>query len=152
MITYKTGSLFEAPKASLLAHACNCKGKWTSGIAAAFKAKFPESFRIYRDYCFTLPEHLLIGKAMMTFENGYFIGCLFTSIDESHNPDPAEKILEQTRTALIYLDAANFGGAEIHMPKINAGHFKVPWEQTEKVLESLSAGRDRYTIWTPEGT
>lgn len=148
MIVLNTGSLFEAPKGSLLAHACNCKGKWTSGIAAAFKEKFPESFRIYQDYCKTIPEAVLIGKAMMTFENGYFVGCLFTSIDESHNPDPQEKILAQTETALAHLNAVNFGGAPIHIPKINAGHFKVPWFETAKLLAASNAV---YNVWVPQG-
>ncbi|RMJ23915.1 hypothetical protein PHISP_05222 [Aspergillus sp. HF37] len=45
------GDLFQAPRNAVLMHACNTKGFWGKGIAAEFRDRYPEAYRIYRQFC-----------------------------------------------------------------------------------------------------
>lgn len=148
MITYQKGSLFDAPKTSMLVHSCNCKGKWNTGIAVQFKERFPRAFQEYEEICRFTEVDKLIGKALILFDSGYFIGCLFTSTGESHEHDSEADILVNTASALNDLIIKDWTGAPIHMPKINSGRFNVPWEKTEKIL---SDHHINYKVWVQEG-
>lgn len=49
MITYKKMSLFDAPKETIIVHACNSQGMWGSGIAKPFAQNYPVSYESYKD-------------------------------------------------------------------------------------------------------
>ncbi len=138
MIEYRKGDLFDAPVGSILAHACNCKGVWGSGIAVDFKNKFPESFKKYKTSCDMYGADLL-GTSRIFHENGYYVACMFTSYDYGNNVDTPEQILHNTHGALNDILAFQTffepNSHEIHMPKINSGRFRVPWEKTELILQ-----------------
>jgi ADP-ribose 1''-phosphate phosphatase len=156
-IVHKKGSLFDAPKGSVLVHACNKQGMWGSGIAKQFADRFPESYEKYKIIC-GLPQ-LEVGDAfVLNIENEYRIGCLITSDNYGQLRDPKELILKSTRLALLdILGATNklscfiVEGQDIHSCKFNAGLFGVPWEETEKVLLDVmnEIGYNReWTIWS----
>ncbi|CAG7925024.1 unnamed protein product [Penicillium olsonii] len=46
-----SADLFAAPNGSALIHACNCVGRWGSGIATVFRANYPAAFDIYTSHC-----------------------------------------------------------------------------------------------------
>lgn len=122
---YRTGDLFDAPKGSYLAHACNCTGRWGSGIALQFRQKFPKSYKQYHEFCKSRkvkPGEVLICDE----ENGYRVVCLFTSRGWGETVDKPRKIVDATKYAIGKLPT----DAPIHMPKINSGLFNVPWEHT----------------------
>jgi len=50
VVTIKA-SLFTAPEGSIIIHACNTKGVWGSGIAAAFAKIFPDARNVYAKAC-----------------------------------------------------------------------------------------------------
>ena len=45
------GAIFDAPENTVIIHACNCKGSWSAGIAAAFKKLYPEAFLFQKKHC-----------------------------------------------------------------------------------------------------
>lgn len=146
-IIIKKMDLFDAPKGSVLVHACNAQGVWGSGIAKTFREKFPEAFEKYHNYCKTIGG---IGTGPVISENGYHIGCLITSSGYAGTLDEKDVILVNTVLALNQLCAnehwAHFSKREIFSNKFNSGLFRVPWRETERILKVLV---DRYDLtWT----
>lgn len=70
------------------------------------------------------------------------VGCLFTSKDYGTKVDPPQEIIENTKWAIK--DLLTKTTMKIAMPKINSGLFKVPWEETEAVLNKFD--RDFYVF------
>lgn len=138
MITYVQGDLFNAPPSQLLVHACNCQGVWGSGVAAQFKKYRPIEFTLYKRFSELLGRNAL-GQALIIND----VGCLFTSFNYGLNVDPPELILKNTEIALITL--LDHTTMDIAMPKINSGLFKVPWEDTEKILNKFDHNFFVYT-------
>ena len=142
----RKGDLFEnATPGAALAHACNCQGVWGSGIALDFKKRFPEAYESYKWFC---RDDIMPGVAFIGKSN---VVCLFTSKDYGARKDPPEMILKATyNAALQFLKSFHSGQyttREIHSPKINAGFFGVPWEDTEKVLKQALVAANTDTKW-----
>lgn len=134
-------SLFEAPGGSLLVHACNAKGVWGSGIAKEFKERFPTAYKRYNQFC---QNKNPLGAGQLFEDNGYFIGCLITSSGFANSLDSKDAILVHTTLALK--DLMSFQEMNIYSNKFNSGLFKVPWEETEKILKVFV---ERYDLnWT----
>jgi len=160
-IVVHNGDLFaNAPTGSVLVHACNTQGIWGSGIAAAFKARFPQAYEVYRATC---EEHgdSLLGKALLvdpqeadTKANGggkgYAITCLFTSRKFGKYKDSKDMILQSTKTAIEHLKTLltqkGMQDWPIYGCRVNAGSFRVPWEETVAVLDELDFGMTVYEI------
>lgn len=142
MITYKKMSLFDAPLGSVLVHAVNCRGQFRSGIAAEFKAKFPQVYELYLGRCLYGPSPIgtcLLGSAPRP---EYLVANLFTSVEESANKDPEETILVNTVLALNdLLKSCRY--ETFYSCKFNSGHFGVPWEKTESIIKILT---ERYNV------
>jgi|ERR1700722_3979789 len=136
-IYYKKMSLFDAPKNSIICHACNAQGVWGSGIAKEFKSLFPKAFEEYNQYCtMNLPFHL-VGTALITKpENSYRVGCLITSSDFGARLGAEQMILTNTKNALDKL-GQNCNEPIFYSNKFNSGLFKVPWEKTEKLINDF---------------
>jgi len=151
-IIYKKGSLFDAPKGSMLLHSCNCQGSWGNGIAKQLKMRFPLSYNRYVKSCYMDPsgskDHLL-GSMDYFADNGFIIVCLYASERYGRNTNPEHEILNYTKEALIDLlnemDYMKYDN-QIHMPKINSGYFKVPWEKTENIIKEIDNNRT-ITVW-----
>jgi ADP-ribose 1''-phosphate phosphatase len=136
-VTTIKGSLFDAPKGSIIIHACNTKGVWGSGIAAAFAKMFPYARSEYATICRERGASL-IGTCLLipTMERGgYIVGCLFTSKNYGRHVDTPDKILKATKTAIDDLIKQNIEKRPMHMCKINSGLFRVPWGDTKKILK-----------------
>ena len=153
-VIYNTGSLFDAPKGSIITHACNAQGSWSKGIALEFKNRYPEAFKQYAHKCSKAYYALGWGENRSYLCGTAFIvdniGCLVTSNMYGSAVDEPSLILSQSRTAIRELLLLT--DLEIHSNKFNSGLFRVPWEQTEAVIEEeLKAfGKDRkWTVWSP---
>lgn len=156
-IVYKKGSLFDAPKGSVLVHAMSAKGVWGKGIAKEFRDRFPQSYEIYKNLCDN--KTLDRGQAfVLPTENEYRVGCLITSYGYCDQRDSKNRILENTRLALLdILGATNKLNCyieldeEIHSNKFNSGLFGVEWNLTEKILVEVmkETGYSKdWTIWS----
>jgi len=149
-IIYKKGSLFDAPKGSLLVHACNARGVWGTGIAVEFKKRFPESFTFYHEFCEQEGKNLLGITILCPEENDYAVGCLISSDGYGKFKDVPEKILYNTRIAIPCILKEN---RPIHSNMFNSGLFNVPWEDTEKVLNEVMEEfryKNDWTVWQPK--
>lgn len=150
-LIYKLGGLFDAPKETILVHACNTYGVWGSGIAWVFKEKYPESFKEYNKFCKTQPGRIA-GMSFLTSEN---VGCLMTSSGYGDALDEQALILGNTLMSLEDLFRAYIHEdrpVQIASNRFNSGLFNVPWERTEKILKAELAGHPNvtWTIWIPE--
>ncbi|CAK9435319.1 uncharacterized protein LODBEIA_P57160 [Lodderomyces beijingensis] len=142
-IKYIKGDLFShtARKPCILAHACNTGGSWGGGIAAVFRRKFPHANQQYSEYCHG--NRNLLGTSLLLKgddfdKNRIYIACLFTS-DFQQTPEEIVALTDEAVHDLVgQLKAIDVetdnGKAVINMPKINAGIFGVPWQDTEAVL------------------
>jgi ADP-ribose 1''-phosphate phosphatase len=149
-IVYKKGSLFDAPKDSILVHSCNAQGVWGSGIAKEFKIRFPESYEMYHLGC--LDEDATGLGILLPEENGYRVGCLITSKNYANKKDSIDVILNNTEAALQMFFTTQLLGSkdEIHSCKFNSGLFGVPWEKTEKILLDIMKEigyTKEWTVW-----
>jgi len=145
-IVLRKGDLFTSPPAnSILLHACNCIGSWGGGIALAFKQKFPSAYETYRKHCSAHSDdpRKLIGTCLIIrgASDKYDVGCLFTSVGYGKQVDAPSMILDATRKAVTDLMEQNTGknAKEIHSCQFNSGLFRVPWEDSQKILEELGA-------------
>lgn len=132
-VIYIKGSLFQAPRRSVLVHACNCQGVWGGGIAAEMARHFPDAYDSYRAFCVKdLPRP---GAIKLCFERDYVIGNILTSFDLGGNVDTPNMIIEATERALNRLRI--FTNAPMYSNRFNSGLFKVPWERTEAVIKRV---------------
>jgi ADP-ribose 1''-phosphate phosphatase len=93
-IVYVNDDLFNAPKGSILAHACNCQGVWGSGVAKQFAERFPESYEDYKIVCKVLKKETIPGLAcVLKYENGHIVIALFTSENYGEKVDAPDVIL-----------------------------------------------------------
>jgi len=138
-VTYKKMSLFDSPAESAICHACNALGVWGSGIAKEFKERCPNTYKQYNRYC-TQNDKNPVGTVIVGFENDFIIGNMITSYGYGKDVDPPDEILKNTEKALHeffeYLEEQNV--KRVYCNKFNSGFFKVPWEETEKLLETAS--------------
>jgi ADP-ribose 1''-phosphate phosphatase len=143
-VTIVKGDLFTAPKGSIICHACNTYGAWGAGIAKQFANRYPDAYKIYKQFCddqegFALHQCLLIDAGDLT------IGCLFTSWGYGAYVDKPERVLKATYNSIDCLIRQNTGRKPIHMCKINSGLFGVKWELTQEVLEKFP--EQKFTVY-----
>jgi ADP-ribose 1''-phosphate phosphatase len=145
---YNTDFFDKVPENAVLIHACNCKGSWGGGIALAFKKFFPNAYQVYQRHCSKYKPEQLVGKALLIAPcdpKGKFgrrwIGCLFTSKGYGMRVDSVDQILRQTRSAFrdllndISTRETRDTFSKLWICRINAGLFKVPWQNTLAILE-----------------
>lgn len=137
IVTIK-GSLFDAPKGSIIIHACNTKGVWGSGIAKAFAKLFPRARDVYSAVCQAEGSKRL-GTCLLIPAGSHTIGCLFTSKSFGQHVDSPQNILKATKTAIDDLIAQNTDNKPMYMCKINSGLFRVPWKDTKAILKESGA-------------
>jgi ADP-ribose 1''-phosphate phosphatase len=137
-VTTIKGDLFDAPKGSIIIHACNTKGVWGSGIAKAFAQRFPKARDIYAQACQEKGASLL-GTCLLIPAGDYTIACLFTSKNYGQFVDKPAKILESTESAIADLIKQNVERKSLHTCKINSGLFRVPWNDTKAILKATDS-------------
>jgi ADP-ribose 1''-phosphate phosphatase len=134
-LSYKKGSLFQAAKpGAILVHACNAEGSWGAGIALQFKKKYPKAYKDYSDWCQKDPEEL-VGSYLNLKDSELTITCLFTSSGYGERKDTRDEIILNTvKSIKDFIMTVPYKGV-INSPKINAGLFKIPWKDTEKIIK-----------------
>ncbi len=97
------GDVFDSPENSVLIHSCNTLGSWGAGVAASFKARYPQAYNKYRNHCL-LPSHEneLAGTCLLiepsdTGHARYWVACLFTSRGFGRNADNEVEIVKTLR-------------------------------------------------------
>lgn len=148
-LTYIRGDLFEAAKSHdkrvLLGHACNCRGFWGAGIAVAFRARYPQAYKQYRDHCrnASRPQDLLGSALLLPTDDNVIVVCLFTSV---YGKEPPEVIAQNTAKALEDLRTQIEPTDVLNIPMINSGLFRVPWPLTESELQKSNLNINVYSL------
>ena len=147
---YRKGSVFDAKEEHILVHSCNCQGFWGKGFALELKQKYPQHYKVYRDHCNEhkvdvedmLGDMLLLGPHNVDTNDKQLIACLFTreTASKTAGAQDRRRTIDHTDAALNLMqhELRHIGRTEVTdivMPKINAGLFGIPWEETEKNLK-----------------
>ena len=155
-LTYLEGSVFSDEEADILCQACNCQHVWGAGIAKEFKKRFPWAFTMEGASSWNPGDFSLYS---LMDECNVSILCLYTSEGFGKNRDSTSDILWNTHRALFdfweYLDwhfqNTTLEDIVIASPRINAGLFGVPWEQTETILQAfVKLTGVNWHVWIPE--
>lgn len=149
MIKYEKKSLFNV-KYGIIAHGCNAQGVWGSGIAKDFKELYEVSYLEYKVFCNT--KRTITGTAGFSknFNELNQVAWLITSENYGEKVDAKATILANTALAvkdlceeiihwkkISTMDFKPDKKITIYSNKFNSGLFKVPWEETEEVLETV---------------
>lgn len=148
MIQYKKMSLFDAPKGSVIIHACNSQGMWGSGIAKEFAHRYPESYKHYVQFCnnYNVLSGSACGYSGMSIypkDENHWVGWIVTSHDYGNKKDNPELIKIHTTLALKNLldvfdnTHSKLEKINIYSNKFNSGLFNVPWEESELILKTV---------------
>ncbi|KAJ7282857.1 hypothetical protein C8J57DRAFT_1219026 [Mycena rebaudengoi] len=138
-ITHITADIFAAPTGSILVHACNTRGSWGSGIALAFKQKYPDAFETYKS-----------GRAYSSVASRTISRVSSRRRTTGKRVDKPEQILASTRLAVLDLLKQNVDPVkELHACRFNSEKFGVPWPETETVLTELGAEMTVYRYQPP---
>ncbi|KAI4222073.1 MAG: hypothetical protein L6R36_006432 [Xanthoria steineri] len=99
-IIERVGDIFDSPPNSILIHACNTKGSWGAGVAAAFKKYSPAAFHHQRTHC-TTPSSST--TSISTYQRSLLGTCLlippFPTIKHQPgkpSPPPSKPTTQQT--------------------------------------------------------
>lgn len=134
MIKYIKNDLFKSD-ATLLAHGCNCKGGFGSGVAAGMAKNYPESKNQYLSKHNT--EGWKLGDVQFVLsDNKIIANCAtqnnFLPRGKRHVDYNAVKVC-MTKVK----DFARLHGLTIGIPKIGAGLAGGDWELIEDILEDV---------------
>jgi ADP-ribose 1''-phosphate phosphatase len=154
-----TTTLDSVPADSYIAHATNCLGTWGSGFAKDLAALYPEACKVYEAHCEAqIPKgarwptrEALAGTSFHIPASGdekCHIVNLFTSYGyggaRAGKPgrDSKARVMAQTEAALRQMrqDLGDGEGVVIYSPMINAGSFRVEWEVTQRMIETVFEG------------
>jgi ADP-ribose 1''-phosphate phosphatase len=163
-LTYHKGDMFaDAPKATMLIHACNTQGHWGAGIAKVFKERYPKAFAAHNKFCAKdhsksspVPTGTTQLLAPRDGDMQHWVGCVFTSAKYGKMKDKPDSIIRNTvKSMQMLLELVSQVDGEIldiRMCKINSGKFGVPWEKTEEALQSIvlkPGWRTKIEVWEP---
>lgn len=150
MVTHKKMSLFDAPKESVIVHACNSQGVWGSGIAKAFKENYSHSYADYNRFCQLANEErgTATGRASLSSfheSEPHWVGWIVTSHNYGTLKDVPEQIKINTTLALdefckkVYSahPRDQYPTVEVYSNKFNSGLFGVQWEDSELILSAV---------------
>ena len=166
MISYENISLFDAPKESIIMHACNSQGMWGSGIAKPFAEKYPHSYKDYQNFCAQWNDDergTAAGFAELSMfheSEPHWVGWIVTSHNYGNLKDSTELIKINTTLALrefckkVYLAYPKEDNPtiQVYSNKFNSGLFGVPWEESELILNTVLRDykRIQWVICDPE--
>ncbi|KAF9694350.1 hypothetical protein EKO04_007611 [Ascochyta lentis] len=163
-LSYHTGDMFaDAPRGTLLVHACNTQGHWGAGIAKVFKGIYPKAYADHNKFCTkdrskTSPVSTGTAQVLAPRDGDaqHWIGCLFTSAKYGKGKDKPDAIICNTvksmQMLLELISQVDGEIAEVRMCKVNSGKFGVAWEKTEEALKSIALKpewRKKIEVWEP---
>lgn len=158
-LLYSDADIFTAGPDAVLIHACNTRGVWGSGIALALKQRYPRQFAVYERYCRDHDPSSLLGTCLLIGPSNalsarvtstHWIACLFTNKDIGRDLQTQTRlqrqILGDTKSAMsnllehvVHARQSGMALADLHMPQINSGSFRIPWPLTVEALGSFAA-------------
>ena len=135
MITFIHGDLFESP-AEVYVNPVNCIGVMGSGLAAAFKARFPNNFEIYKHACYG--HQVKIGNVHIVRDsNGKGLRYIVNFPTKLHWKDPSK--IEYVYYGLVALKAwlVREKIKSVAIPKLGCGKGKLDWALVKETIKSV---------------
>lgn len=132
--SFVKGDLFATPGVRAYAHGCNCAGTMDTGVAVAFKKRFPRMFEEYRQRCEDGRFHL--GDVFVWNEGDEVVYSLAVQDNWKTRPKLAAFAKAMKKT----IELAEHGRIErIGLPRIGAGVGGLDWPRVRKVLTEIGA-------------
>jgi len=134
MVIYKKGDLFESTE-DLIAHGCNCKGGFASGVAGMMAEKYPaaRSSYMYKHR----NEGWKLGDVDFAHQNRKIIANCATQ-DNFLPRDKCHADYNAIRVCMTkVLEYAKLRNLTIAIPKIGAGLAGGDWNLIETILEDV---------------
>lgn len=132
-ITYRKGDLL-ASNLKVIAHGCNCQGKFVSGIALQIRNTYPNVYEVYRLKYQVLGLELGTILPVRTLDGRIVVNCM-----TQHNCgndgrvyvdyDAVDKCM-----AAINSNVQNWDVPEVGFPKIGAGLGGGDWNRIEDII------------------
>ena len=165
-LKHVTGDLATTgPHNAVLIHACNCFGKWGTGVATALAKEYPELVQTCQEYIRDHPVEEILGTCVIIWAEDKrltrkWVACLFTSegygrrTKDHPGRSSVADITKYTETALrdlrrqleYYRHLTPSPGEskpdikELWACKFNSGFFGVDWAVSEQVLQEVFSG------------
>lgn len=132
--TFVKGDLFESEGLKAFAHGCTCAGTMDSGVAVAFKKRWPRMFEEYALRC--ADGRFRLGDVFVWNEGDEVVYNL--AIQEHWKTRPKLAALVKALDKAIEL--ADKGGIKrLGLPRLGAGVGGLDWARVRKVLVETGA-------------
>ncbi len=128
------GDIFQTDGLRAYAHGCNCAGAMDSGVAVAFKKRWPRMFEEYKLRCADGRFHL--GDVFVWNEGDEVVYNL--AIQEHWKTKSKIAALSMALRKVVQL-AEHAGVERIGLPRIGAGLGGLDWPRVKKVLTEVGA-------------
>lgn len=150
---YKEGNLLDAlSPTNAIAHGCNCKGVWGSGVAKQMYERYPDAFLEYKKWCHTaLTPGEILGYVHM-FDTGHgTIYNMFTQ--ETFGRDPETRYVSYDALDMAFASVqenCRLKGLTLNIPDlIGAGL----GGGNRKVITSIIEAQEKFfgqevVVWT----
>lgn len=140
MIKYVQGDLFDSG-ADILAHGCNCRGGYGSGVAKTMAQKYPKARYYYLDK-FDEEGWKLGDVQFVSVVGGYFIANCATQ-DEFYPRDKCHADYDAIRTCMEKVKVfAKENNRTVAIPKIGAGLAGGDWNIIEGIINEVFSDYD----------
>jgi O-acetyl-ADP-ribose deacetylase (regulator of RNase III) len=124
------GDLFATPGLRAYAHGCNIAGHMDSGVAVAFKKRWPEMFAEYAQRC--ADRRFQLGDVLVWTGEDVVVYSL--AIQQNWKTRP--KLAAFSRALDRTIDLATKAGIDrVGFPRIGAGVGGLDWTRVRRVLE-----------------
>jgi O-acetyl-ADP-ribose deacetylase (regulator of RNase III) len=133
--TFLKGDLFQTDGIRAYAHGCNIAGAMDSGVAVAFKKRWPRMFEEYAVRCADRRFHL--GDVFVWSEGDEVVYNL--AIQEHWRKKATVPALARALRKTVEL-ATQAGVARIGVPRLGAGLGGLDWPRVKSVLNDVGAG------------
>lgn len=148
MMEYRQGDLL-ADDADALVNTVNCVGAMGKGIALAFKAAYPENYRLYRSACDRgdiRPGGLFVTEPGSMFGPRHIVNV--ATKDDWRNGSRMEWVESGARAIVSFCEAARIG--TIAVPALGCSNGGLPWARVRQVLEREFADRaTSFRVYAP---
>lgn len=140
MIIYKTGNLLDVVEGVII-HGCNAQGVMGSGVALAIKEKYPDAYRVYKDFeakhGLKLGSISLRGMQKHTKEVKQNLWIANAITQEFYGSDSTVQYVSYGSVHLAFEKLHKHFPAEVpfHFPKIGAGRGNGDWLVISQLIE-----------------
>ena len=135
--TFLKGDIFESEGLKAFAHGCTCSGTMDSGVAAAFKKRWPRMFEEYALRC--ADGRFRLGDVYVWNEGDQVVYNLAIQEHWKTRPKLAALVKALDRTVEL---ASHAGIARLGLPRLGAGVGGLDWPRVRKVLVEAGAKTD----------